>query len=157
MSQIEHEIVEHHIPYEVQMLRAMFCYLSTPVTRFMVQQWVVNGFIETFCVHARNLIDFFRETTDSRTGYAAAKHFTDATYKPFKPSRDEGVLIGKLNDQIAHVTYRRTTRDAAKIGDNERVLLLRLIEEELARFGGHLDQQYKSLWPAEMVRERINL
>ena len=51
------EAFEHHLVYEVNMLRHTFAFLH-------VRAWSTelrNAIIETFCVHARNLVGFFDE------------------------------------------------------------------------------------------------
>jgi len=48
---------EHHLVYEVNMLRNIYLLLLLPVFR----DSLANALIESFCVHARVLIEFFDE------------------------------------------------------------------------------------------------
>lgn len=48
------EVVEHHLPYEVDMLFATFVKLDHGIADTHTR----NATIESFCIHARNLIEF---------------------------------------------------------------------------------------------------
>ena len=139
------EAFEHHVVYEVNMLRQTFGFLHVPA-------WspeLLNMIIESFCVHARNLIDFFNEnsaTPGQSKGYVGAKHFC-TNYQPWTeggPSKD---LVGRLSRQISHLTYDRTSQNEEKIGPKEQLELVRLIEQELEIFGKCLRKPYASRWP----------
>jgi len=107
----------------------------------------MNVFIEYFCVHARNLLDFFWDRQPIQKNYAVARQFTSESYSPFggKNPKADGVYA-KLNDQIVHVTYHRTNITEQKIGDEERAHLKNLIEREIDNFGNHLAAAYQHLW-----------
>jgi hypothetical protein len=108
-----------------------------------------NVLIECFCLHARNLLDFFRDQKHSN--YAVAREFTTASYNPFDGTnpKSSGGLYGKLNDQITHLSYRRTNNPAAKIGPDERAFLKNLIEKEIDNFSNHIDAAYRPLWKVQ--------
>jgi hypothetical protein len=111
---------------------------------------LANAIIESFCVHARNLIDFF--SVDSATppqaskNYVGAKHFCDG-YAPWTKGGPNRELYGRLNAQISHLTYNRTSKDEEKIGPKEREELVELIERELEIFRGCLRRPYAEKWP----------
>src|SRR6516162_6299974 len=96
------EAFAHHLVYEVCMFRLTYLFLRLPA-------WsgeLANAIIESFCVHARNLIDFFSEesaTPGQSDNFMGAKHFCNgyAAWTEGGPSND---LRGRLNRQISHLT-----------------------------------------------------
>ena len=142
------EAFEHHLVYEVNMLRATNVCLSTPVEAF--GRVVVNALIESFCVHARNLIDFFDQSSETpgkaQHNYLGAKHFTTG-YVPWAEGIPSNDLISRLNKQISHLTYGRTAKDEEKIGDKQRSKLLEILEVELKQFRDCLKDPYAQRWP----------
>ena len=69
------ELLHVHVRYELDMLFATFEQLRTPVPNVVVG----NALIESFCMHARALIDFFDNTQGLQ-----AREFTDTAYRPFR-------------------------------------------------------------------------
>jgi hypothetical protein len=136
------DIIAEHLPYEIDMLR--YAYQRLPDLQKKAE---INVFIECFCVHARNLLDFFWDGRPEQKNYAVARQFTSGSYSPFsgKNPKADG-LYGKLNDQIVHVTYGRIDITEQKIGDEERAYLKNLIGREIDNFGGHLAAAYRHLW-----------
>jgi hypothetical protein len=149
------EMVNHQVPYEVGMLRCTFLLLSRGVPEGADQRAVLNANIESFCIHARNLIEFFSRESTKPKDKAGARHFTLSSYRAFKMPKTEERLVEKLNEQIAHLSYKRTTKDEEKILGSDRAVLLWILEDEIARFGKSLRDEYKALWPQEMVTDRI--
>jgi hypothetical protein len=136
-------LLSHHVKYEVDMLRAAYVFLLNPYLGDVAG----NVFIEAFCIHARNLIDLFSERKELEAAeYAAAKHFANPGYEPFSRS-NIGQLYGKLNEQIAHLTFTRPRSDDVKIKATDRTHLMKLIESELQRFAADLKDEYAGLWP----------
>jgi hypothetical protein len=140
------DIIKEHLPYEMAMLRATFKYLQLDHGEV-----IDNALINSFCVHARNLIDFFAGTKEAQDR-SIAKTFTDPAYNPFKGHdvRREPIY-GKLNKQITHLAYGRATADSEKIGPKDWEALLRLINEEADNFVSHLKPVYKRLWPEQII------
>jgi hypothetical protein len=110
-----------------------------------VRAWsreLANAIIESFCVHARNLIEFFDQKSatpgQARSDYIGAKHFCNG-YIPWTKGGPSNDLRGRLNRQISHLTYDRT----------ERAELVRFIQRELEIFGRCLREPYKEKWPFE--------
>lgn len=139
------EAFEHHVVYEVNMLRHTFGFLH-------VLAWSTelrNAIIKSFCVHARNLIGLFDENsaTPGGSNYVGARHLCRNDYEPWSEGRPSNDLVGRLNRQIAHLTYDRTSQDEEKIGAKEQLELMRLIDQELEIFGRHLREPYASRWP----------
>jgi hypothetical protein len=129
------EIFQLHLVYEGGMLAETHARLKA---RTYDDPVVVNALIESFCIHARGLIDFF----NGRKGVKASS-FTEPTYKPFPNGQISSGLIQKLNTQIVHLTLKRTTTD--KIDDDDRDELLVGITAELNNFVKHLTKEYRDL------------
>src|SRR5262245_7531592 len=100
------ELFEHHFTYEVWMLIETRSRLLGSVSDVVVR----NALIESFCIHARQLIDFF-----NGKGGSNASSFADTAYVPFVGGTASSDLIVKLNTQIAHLTYKRTDNPTDKI------------------------------------------
>src|SRR5262245_2374466 len=120
------EIIQVHLPYELTMLCETFERIglaSDPID--------TNSFIESFCLHARNLIDFFEndQGAHAQDFLIVGEHdlFSDSG-KVAKP------LKKKLNTQIAHLTMERTADAAKKVNDADRRELLATIAAALSRF-----------------------
>jgi hypothetical protein len=133
-----------HLPYEIEMLRFAHKMLQEPHHDKMI----ANSLIECFCIHARNLIDFFYEDKPDNAKDAVARHFTDrSSYCPFagKSPKEPGALgrlYAKVNKQITHITYDRTDIDTEKIGPEDRRDLRDLIENEINNFRDHIRTPY---------------
>jgi hypothetical protein len=93
------------------------------------------------------LIDFF--LNGRRGKYAYAKDFTADDSHQATSVNGLGRLRGKLNSQIAHITYGRTNEDAEKIGTSELEQLFNLIEDELTNFENHLKEAYAPWQPVD--------
>jgi hypothetical protein len=133
------DIANEHLPHEIDQLRGTFRQLeemekagaaepSDVTTRILK-----NALIESFCVHARTLIDFFanRPTNDD----VVAEHFGcfPALLKPNE--KPLSCLRTTLNKQIFHLTRNRTIIDAKKFDvSTDGVEVLRMIEPEIERF-----------------------
>ncbi len=141
------EAFEHHLVYEVNMLRHCFAFLHIPAWSTELR----NAIIEAFCVHARNIIEFFDQDSETagqaKSDYVGARHFCKNGYKPWSKERPGNELVGRLNRQISHLTYDRTSQNEEKIGRKEQLELVRLIEQELEIFSGRLREPYASRWP----------
>jgi hypothetical protein len=136
-------IISEQLPYEINMLRYAYQRLQSPLH----EQAEINVFIECFCVHARNLLDFFWYKQPKKKNYAVARQFTSGSYNPFGGVNPKANgLCGKLNDQIVHVTYGRTNVTEEKLGDEPRAYLKAVIEKEIGNFTSHLDASYRHLW-----------
>ena len=77
------EMVDHQVPYEVDMLRwtyVLLAALGVPQTKR--ERAIANAYIESFCTHARNLIEFFSHQSLKPKDYASARHFTVPSFRP---------------------------------------------------------------------------
>ena len=138
---LKQTILVHHFPFEVSMLRDTFERLQ----HGPLEQQLANALIESFALHARNLIDFFCDTPSERKAIAA-RHFTTG-YTPFEGRRikssDE---YAKINDQVAHLGYGRTTDAKRKFNLADRRTVAGWIETEIPVFLRHLLPNYQEAW-----------
>ena len=118
-------ILADALPYELMMLEQTFVRLSFP----QADGCITNALIESFCVHARQLIDFFENKKGVR-----ADQFTNGTYKAAHLASVPRSVRKKLNRQIVHVTQKRTADRSEKIGPEERAHLLLTLVLEAQRF-----------------------
>jgi hypothetical protein len=142
------EMFERHLPYEIDMLRVTYLMLSTPGAPLWFTPNVLNALIESFCVHARNLIEFYIATNSLTDETVAAQHFTK-DYKAF-PNKLPRRIIGKLNSQITHLSYNREDDSGRKIGHEDRKVIMALLETEMERFATHLNEPYRSKWREDL-------
>lgn len=143
------KMISEHLEYEIYMLNYTDTILRNS-SILMLHECIRNALIESFCTHARNLIEFFRNsTTEARLGKpAGSKHFTGKGYsslhtEKFKDTIGElSALYNQLSDDSAHLSYARTIGQK-KIEAAERELLRKLIIEEVEEFRKHLKDEYK--------------
>src|SRR5438552_15746243 len=105
------EIFKEHLHYEIDMLLATFVRLLAPVS----DPVVANALIESFCIHGRNLDDFFL----GRRG-AKAEMYANASYAPYIGGQISATLDKNLKPQIAHMSSAWTSHPAPKIHLNGR-------------------------------------
>lgn len=135
-----------HIMYEFKMLQMTYLFLGVP----FYSGWVGNALIESFSIHARNLLEFFGGTGSESDEKVCAYHFTNSSYKAFPNGEIPGELFGKLQAQIAHLSYQRTKDNADKIGPKDRKELLEFLNKEIEHFAAHLKLPFREKWPGSM-------
>jgi hypothetical protein len=132
---------EYHLNYEIWML-------EETNRKPHVDEVIKNALIESFCVHARNLFEFFMEEAPQYTH----------DYRPFSrvtKSRRKAILK-KLNVHITHVKFQgRATNDADKITDPERGQMLNILSDEIREFRTHLMPQYSAAEIRDLPRVPI--
>jgi hypothetical protein len=137
------EIISVRVPYEIKMMKYAYEELQLPASNSPAD-WV---FIECFCIHVRNLIDFFWEDQPLNSKDAVARHFTYRCYSPFAgicPQESTQGIYGKINKQIAHITYDSTEIEAEKIGPDDRKNLYDIIVKEIHNFWQHIRPPYRA-------------
>lgn len=132
----DQEILGHHLPYEFSMLQGTFVVLAKDEHDTII----TNALIESFCIHARLLIDFFNNRQGRR-----ANDFTGGTYTATHVGSLTDVKT-KLNTQIAHLTGGRTTNSSQKIGPADRGNLLTALESEAQNFAAHLAPEFQGMF-----------
>jgi hypothetical protein len=105
------EQLAEHVRYEVIMLSETRRKLNE---RDANDQIAVNALMESFCIHARNLNEFFLETGRYDTLKASA--FSTQNYARPVETAIRQAIFSKINKQISHLTEARTTVPQQKIG-----------------------------------------
>jgi hypothetical protein len=134
------ELLGHHLKYEIDMLVGTLLAMgrSTDIV-------LENALKESFCIHARALLDFFSKGR-------GAKKYAKAGYESFEKIKDGEVadLLRLLNNQIAHLLDGRTADDSKKISDKERHRIINILKDEIAQFKAEFLPEYLSLEIPEM-------
>jgi hypothetical protein len=98
------ELIKKHLFYEVLML-------GETRKKLREQDYsdhiAANAFIETFCIHARNLNEFLHE--NGRPDTLKASTFATADYERPLITDERRLLFAKINKQISHLTEGRTS------------------------------------------------
>ena len=104
-----------HVGYELDMLVYTFdkLLLVEPLVTRSFQAGQVNALIEAFCIHARNLDEFFQCSGQGNTLKAAT--FADSRYKPRPNDKERKNLLSKISRQILRLTEQRTSVADEKI------------------------------------------
>jgi hypothetical protein len=124
------EYFEDHLNYEVWMLGETY-------TRLLVQvpdKVIANALVESFCIHARILIEFFSKARGANT-YTTKKYVVTKRYEK---------LNRQINNQIAHILDEgRSVHALKKIGPVERQELFELLRDDIEVFKQNLAPLYK--------------
>jgi hypothetical protein len=131
-----------HLSYEVRMLGEMRSKLQAGEFN---DQWTANALIEAFCIHARNLNEFFVEQSSHRD-ILKASSFADSNYKRPRTTKRRRALFAKINKQISHLTNKRTSAARYKIDDKQREAMFTLLYADLKRFDLHLKPKLRRKW-----------
>lgn len=118
-------LAEHYI-YEINMLRETHRRLGSTS-----DQMLANALIESFCVHARALLDFYKSTPQD-DDVVAHDFVTPAQFTATATRQVPNDIRKRVNKQIAHLTAAR--ENANRINDGDRQQLLTAIETDHAAF-----------------------
>jgi hypothetical protein len=132
------KMLGHFVPYEVAMMRALHRKLQAGSPTQLDR----NADIESYHVHARNLIEFF---TDDIQCAIDPRAFTTTAYRidgNFIPKK----LETKISQQIVHLTHERTDVTADKLSDEERDRTTKAIEKAIKRFENALRPEWRLIW-----------
>lgn len=123
------EELQEHLNYEIKMLvgawrlihdgDSTISTISTIMSQELRNKIVANAAKETFCLHARSLMEFFCETRNR--GNSAAS-FAVKSYSQAQKNRD---YKKKLNNQISHLLDGRISCWHDKINEGDRLEYLR--------------------------------
>jgi hypothetical protein len=135
------DIMKEHLPYEVWMLNVSYESLCRGP-----DQLTKNVLIASFCIYARNVIDFFTEKSLKPKTYAAARHYIPK-WEAFEGERVKGKpFYGMINEQTAHLSYARK-RDVGKFGSGDEFSeAKKFIDREVIRFVDALPKQWREMW-----------
>jgi hypothetical protein len=132
------EFFRQHLPYEIDMLRSLYVELSrgeySPLTH--------NAIIESFHIHACNLIEFFK---NKKPCDFDPRLFTKPPYEPNGNFINAG-LETSINQQISHLTTGRKSVGTLKLGPPQWVQIGRAIEAEIEPFEIALRPEFRAKW-----------
>ena len=135
------ELLGHHVKYEIdQMVASLRMLGDLKVPQEWGDGWqkaLNNALMESFCLHARALFEFFRKPN-------GAREYAETNYKPFQ-NVDVSTWVKNLNNQIAHLLEGRTDDDSRKIRDQDRLDMLYTLSNEVEVFKKALKPEYKSI------------
>jgi hypothetical protein len=134
---LKEDFFNEHLPYEISMLRATYdlARAQKPATEH-------NAAVESFLLHARNLIEFFRDRPSCDFD---PRMFTNAGYRLNKDFIADALAL-RVSSQISHLTARRISQAADELGPRDWALILRALEEETSRFVKALTKDYAAKW-----------
>lgn len=141
-NDIAAECFSRHLPYEINMLRELYPELLSGHHSRLLH----NAHIEAFLIHARNLIEFFKNKPPCDFD---PRLFTDTSYEPNRNFINTD-LLSKINQQVAHLTASRTANALKQLGPNEWLKIKNAIENEISRFEKSLLPIYKPTWNSEI-------
>ena len=112
--------LNEHISYEVIMLNYTFMRLMTFRSATSEEELDRNAFLESFGIHARNLVDFFTKRTreDDRT----ASDYLPAFEAPNQDGIDQALF--RLEQQILRIRTLRKTESRGKFDSRRRARAL---------------------------------
>lgn len=142
----DEEILGEHLPYELWMLEETFTRLNQSKTDVVL----TNALIEAFCIHARQLLEFFENKQGRK-----AKEFTGGSYAAAHLGALTKLERDKLNTQIAHITGKRTADSVDKIDQILRAKFLRALMKEANDFKKQLAPEFQGLFRYPMANESI--
>lgn len=127
-------LAEHYV-YEVNMLRWTHAMLAgTP------EGFNANALIESFCVHARALMDFYK-CTPQQDDVTALDFISSGQFNASATSQVPSDVRIRVNKQIAHLTASREN-PPQKVDGQDRQTLLNAIEADHTAFKNAVDTQY---------------
>jgi hypothetical protein len=140
-----------HVPYELGRLDEMYRLLAEPdLLNFKAipephRDTVRDALIVGFCIHAKNLMEFFAGKPEPL--HACAKDFANGEYQPLRVAHRSRLheLKGMLNNQLSHLSYERANDPQEKIDIQERKDFLDVIHAELVRWKAALQSGYAAL------------
>jgi hypothetical protein len=132
--------LEEHISYEVVMLNYTFMRLLTSKPSTPEQQLDCNAYLESFGVHAHNLVAFLSEKS-SPDDQNASDYVSD--FEAPVQARLQQVLF-RLERQILQVTALRATDPQEKFTVDDARELFAWIVPAILRFQGQLGPSYRA-------------
>ena len=144
-------VMSDTLPYEIWMMHQTVELLALGIFAPGPMQ---NALIESFAVHARTLIEFFKLKPNRQPDDADACDFTSPAYKRFSAGKVPQDIVDKINKQIAHITESRTVDPKEKLNGNgtDIVELRLLLDAEIGEFKNHITPTYQAIWNAGNLR-----
>lgn len=152
LDDAHYNMLVEHLPYEIDMLRRSFEFLaangrSDIEAAFpndpIVAQYLHNAAAETFWIHARALLEFFRRKSQMEGRVACAQDFTKTYIEYDLPF---GNLEDEINEQICHLQYKRYREVDKKIGGYSMERVNEALDRAIQMFEENLTEDASELW-----------
>jgi len=139
---------QQHVHYEIEQLAISYWRLKSGIK----EQEFVNLYHESFCIHAKTLLEFFIRTL--QRDMAAAADFTNPSY--VRPKRERGTdldeILGRLNTEVSHLSWARPDNQSDQIGPDYRDKIWTVVKQELQRWVQHLQKGFdQALLPLSLL------
>jgi hypothetical protein len=132
-------VLQEHLPYELDMLDAAFTFLHSPDYVKFHTPFCKNTAIESFWLHARNLIEFLTRPPSGGAGTVSAQDFTTE----FWPETVMKEMDQRINIAITHLIYGRKSEQGEKLNGHEMLRVKQHIDREIKRFEKCLLPEFK--------------
>jgi hypothetical protein len=155
MDAVTKSILTEHLPYELDMFEAAFVFLHS--NEFAEARKVVflkNAAIESFWLHARNLIEFLTHSeSDGRSGLVSARDFTTGFY----PNTIMREIDQRINAGVSHLLYERKTRTEDKLAWHDMLRVKQHVDREINSFEATLLPAYRAVWVPRVPSDWIEV
>jgi hypothetical protein len=108
--------------------------------------------VESLLIHARNLIEFFQT---KKSCDCDPRWFTNVGYR-LKKRFVRDTLLSGINQQIAHLTAKRTVVKGEKLSEVDWKEIVKAIETEIVRFQAALTPDYKAKYQYNKARADVS-
>jgi hypothetical protein len=142
------QMLLEHLPYELGMLEWSYAALyDDQLASFRNHMLIRNLALESFWLHARNVLEFFnRPRNGTEVGVASASDFIKS--KRFDAQLDLQALIDDINVQISHLQYGRPSTFEQKLNSARMEHVRGAINSALRRFEAGMVDEAKAIWSA---------
>ena len=140
------DVLKEHLPYELDMLELAFILLPLETDVFRR-----NSLLETFWLHARNLLEFFKKSKPKHARTAWANHFTQHPVE--YDLKDFGDKIPMMHQQITHLSYDRTREATKKLTFDLARDVKGAVDRAVQQFQNNLRPEAKAHWKERPVTQ----
>lgn len=129
--------LNEHLPYMLMMVR-FTCGQIQRERDFRKR----NAFIESFCVNARNCLNFLNNGDTGNTNMKACDFIPGFKANP----RECSTIIRKMNEQTFHISENRTDKIVMKFNGGDADKVLKFIDTNIENFLKHLSSDMRAKW-----------
>jgi hypothetical protein len=130
-------VICEHLSYEISMLTMTNELLNKNIDSEIVR----NALFESFCIHARQILDFLNNKQGTKVNSIADEEFlaTKSTEAFAKYDR-------KINTQIAHLTLIRNYQANDRLNNSDRMEILSSILADIQSLSNHIKNSFQKYW-----------
>jgi hypothetical protein len=152
LDEAKKKMLAEHLPYEHNMLDGAFEFLTSKAhAEERKVPFKRNAVVEVFWLHARNLIEFYRNSGVS----ACASHFTSKRLSPeFRLNKGGERAVANagrefsdlINEQVCHLKYERVSIRDEKLGGYDLQRVKDSIDRAMMKFQDMLTPEARAVW-----------